>query len=117
MMQALQNVLVAAEALLSARDDQILTALEWEALSTSIANARSLEQDSPTYAGCLEVWTDACAVAADAALRKAGVQYVKEEADRPQYDVGPITAGQYAAVIDALHEAGEAGIDWNFPLD
>jgi hypothetical protein len=37
---ALEQVLVAAEAVLSAREDQMLTQLEWDVLSDAVRNAR-----------------------------------------------------------------------------
>jgi hypothetical protein len=70
-----------------------------------------------TYTGYVETWNDECARAAEGALRAAGVVFTRGGLNYPRLDVEAISAGQYAAVIDALHEAGEAGIDWNFPLD
>ena len=70
-----------------------------------------------TYTGYVELWTDECAQVAENALRAAGVSFTQRGVLYPRLDVEAITAGQYAAVVDALHEAGEPGIDWNFLLD
>jgi len=69
------------------------------------------------YSGYIELWTDECAQVAENALRAAGVSFTRRGVHYPRLDVELITAGQYAAVVDALHEAGEPGVDWNFPVD
>jgi hypothetical protein len=114
------EVLVAAEAVLEARQNQMLTQVEWDGLAKSVAAARAPDPtaaDTQTYAGLLEVWNQACYDAAEAALRSAGVKFDRHDAAQPWFDVAAITAGQYAAVLNALHAAGEPGVDWNFPLD
>jgi hypothetical protein len=40
-LEALEQVMVAAEAVLSAREDQMLTRLEWEALDDTVRTARA----------------------------------------------------------------------------
>jgi hypothetical protein len=41
-LEALEHVLVAAEAVLGAREDQMLTRVEWEALNDAVRNARGM---------------------------------------------------------------------------
>lgn len=117
--EQLKRVLVTAEAVLAARRDQMLTGAEWDALVEAVAAARASDHsgDERTYSGQLDVWTDACQRAAETALREAGVAFTARGIHRPHYDVEAITASQYAAVLGALEAAGEAGVDWNFPLD
>ena len=117
--EQLQRVLTAAEAVLAARRDQMLTRVEWDALAAAVAAARTPDPvaDTRTYSGQLDVWTDACQQAAETVLREAGVAFTARGVHRPHYDVEAITASQYAAVLGAVEEAGKAGVDWNFPLD
>jgi hypothetical protein len=75
-------------------------------------------EDARTDENLLEVWNDICAAAAKTALDQVGVAYTElRGAGRTAFDVPAITAGHYGRVIDALVDAGGAGVDWNFTLD
>jgi hypothetical protein len=111
-----QSLAAAARALLAARQDQMVTPAEWDALTEAL---RSVEaEDRRTYEGFLEVWNDGCLAAAKAALDQEGVAYTERSgAGRTAFDVPAITAGQYGRAVEALSDAGEPGVDWNFTLD
>lgn len=73
-----------------------------------------------TYEGRIELWTHDCRIAADRILVDLGLAdsvVVRDHGRAWTYEVPTITAAQYDQVIDALYNAGEAGVDWNFPLD
>jgi hypothetical protein len=72
------------------------------------------------YTGQINLWTHDSRIATDRVLKELGLAESITIVDRTTswtYDVSAITAGQYTAVFDALHETGEPGVDWNFPLD
>lgn len=73
-----------------------------------------------TYEGRIELWTHDCRIAADRVLKELGLAesiQIRDHVRAWTYEVSAITAAQYDQVLDALAEIGEAGVDWNFPLD
>ena len=60
----MQDLLVAARALLDARDSQMITRVEWETLERAVADAMRPLEEAKIYEGFLEVWSDACLGAA-----------------------------------------------------
>jgi hypothetical protein len=52
--------LTAARALPEARECQMITRLEWEALAAAVAEATPSLDETQTYEGFLEVWSDVC---------------------------------------------------------
>lgn len=76
--------------------------------------------DNISYTGQIDLWTHDSRIAADRVLKELGLAESITIVDRTTswtYEVPAITAAQYGMVIDALYNAGEAGVDWNFPLD
>jgi hypothetical protein len=71
-----------------------------------------------TYVGCLCVHQAELHSVAVAALERFQVEFVRHEQDGDVwYEVTAITAQQYDAVLEALSDSGEPGIDWDFTLE
>ena len=76
--------------------------------------------DNISYTGQIDLWTHDSRIAADRVLKELGLAESIAIVDRDYswtYEVPAISAKEYGLVIDALYKAGEAGVDWNFPLD
>jgi hypothetical protein len=73
---------------------------------------------SATYSGFLCVYDADLHPIAMAVLERFHVTFVRRTNDDDVwYEVPAITAQQYDAVIAALSDCGEPGIDWDFTLD
>jgi hypothetical protein len=71
-----------------------------------------------TYVGCLCVHHAELLPVAAAALERFHVAFICRQQDADVwYEVTAITAQQYDAVIEALSDSGEPGIDWDFALE
>jgi len=73
--------------------------------------------ENATYAGQIDLWTHDSRIAADRVLKELGLAESITIVDRTTswtYEVPSITAAQYGLVIDALYNAGEAGVDLVF---
>jgi hypothetical protein len=77
-----------------------------------------MTEQLPTYNGCLCIHNADLHATAVAVLERFHVAYVCRDPDGiVWYEVTAITAQQYDAVIEALSDCGEPGIDWDFPLE
>jgi hypothetical protein len=60
-----EQLVAAAQVLLDARESQMITRLEWEALAKAVADATSVLDEMKVYEGDLEAWSNVCLAAAN----------------------------------------------------